>query len=75
VLIYDVVQMIVFLLTECIMFDVNLTLASWCDRPVKSTRLSQQKRMEINTLVLKGKENVNDYVTVPSVVRSVDRYR
>ena len=31
--------------------------------------------MEINTLVLKGKENVNDYVTVPSVVRSVDRYR
>jgi hypothetical protein len=57
------------------MFDVNLTLASWCDRPVKSTRLSQQKRMEINTLILKGKENVNDYVTVPSVVRSVDRYR
>jgi hypothetical protein len=30
--------------------------------------------MEINTLILKGGENVNDYVTVPSVVRSVDRY-
>jgi hypothetical protein len=57
------------------MFDVYLTLASWCDRPVKSTRLSQQKRMEINTLILKGKENVNDYMTVPSVVGSVDRYR
>ena len=56
------------------MFDVYL-LASWSGQPVKSIRMSLRIRMEINTLILKGKENLNDYVTVHSVVRSVDQYR
>jgi hypothetical protein len=63
--------MTVFLLMECIIFDVYLTLASWSGAGEKYTHVAAK----ISSLILKGKENVNDYVTEPSVVRSVDRYR
>ena len=35
--------MTVFLLTECIIFDVYLKLASWSRQPLKNIRLSQRK--------------------------------
>jgi hypothetical protein len=60
VLIWALVQMTMFLLTECIIFDVYLTLASWSGQPVKRIRMPLMS-MEIDTLILKGKENVNDY--------------
>jgi DNA modification methylase len=41
--------MTVFLLTECIIFDVYLTLASWSRQPLKNIRLSQQNYLEIGT--------------------------
>src|ERR1700752_4664985 len=46
-----------FLLTECIIFDVYLTLASWSGQLLKW--LSQQNYIEIGTLILKGIENMN----------------
>jgi hypothetical protein len=51
--------MTMFLLTECIIFDVYLTLASWSGQPLKNIRLSQQNYMEIGILILKGIENMN----------------
>jgi len=50
--------MTMFLLTECIIFDVYLTLASWYGQPLKNIRLSQQNYMEIGILILKGIENM-----------------
>ena len=58
-LIYALIQMTMFLLTECIIFDVYLTLASWSGQPLKNIRLSQQNYMEIGILILKGIENMN----------------
>jgi hypothetical protein len=52
-------EMTVFLLTECITFDVYLTLASWSRQPLKNIRLSQQNYMEIGILILKEIENMN----------------
>ena len=48
--------MTMFLLTEYIIFDVYLTLASWSGQPLKNIRLLY---MEIGILILKGIENMN----------------
>ena len=44
------VQMTMFLLTECILFDVYLTLASWSRQALKNICLSQQNYIEIGIL-------------------------